>query len=490
MIVSHKHKFIFFKSRKTAGSSIQVSLAKHCGPEDIITGQYRLGIDDNSHSAGLNMDKFYTNHPHPQLVQTKKFLGPEVWNNYFKFSFVRNPFDIAVSRYHWNLKGKDNNLSTSIEGFEKWVEQGNLLREDSLSLYTCDNDKIDLDFIGYYETLEDDLDYICQKIGIPNVNLPTLKSGFRDSKNYTNFYNENTKNIVSTFYQNDINTFNYSFKPDFYTKNPKSIINSSIAKDNNINGPSIIKVPDFIQNKLGDYYLYFAHHDGKHIKLAYSNNLEGPWTLYKEGTLQLADTECITHIASPDVHVVDNQIVMYYHGDTEDGQHSFKALSSDGINFNSINKKLGSFYFRVFDYLGETYSIAKNGNTDGIIYKKDNNKFIPQFNLIDNIRHSAVYVDNNILYIFHSIVGEAPESLYIAKIKNWEIISNYKFKEPKYDWEGAEKTKTNSRFGASFSFVNELRDPCIFEEEDNLYLLYSYGGESGIAISKLVKNEN
>ena len=42
---------------------------------------------------------------------------------------------------------------------------------------------------------------------------------------------------MSNFYQNDINTFNYSFKPDFYTKNPKSIINSSIAKDNNINGP-------------------------------------------------------------------------------------------------------------------------------------------------------------------------------------------------------------------------------------------------------------
>ena len=46
MIVSHKHKFIFFKTRKTAGSSIQVALAKHCGEDDIITGQYRDGVDD------------------------------------------------------------------------------------------------------------------------------------------------------------------------------------------------------------------------------------------------------------------------------------------------------------------------------------------------------------------------------------------------------------------------------------------------------------
>ena len=64
MIISHKHKFIFFKSRKTAGSSIQVALAEHRGETDIITSQYRLGIDDNDHSSGLNMDKFYTNHPH------------------------------------------------------------------------------------------------------------------------------------------------------------------------------------------------------------------------------------------------------------------------------------------------------------------------------------------------------------------------------------------------------------------------------------------
>ena len=74
MIISHKHKFIFFKTRKTAGSSIQVSLAKYCGEDDIITGQYRDGVDDDSHSAGLNMNNFYTNHPHPEINTTKSFL--------------------------------------------------------------------------------------------------------------------------------------------------------------------------------------------------------------------------------------------------------------------------------------------------------------------------------------------------------------------------------------------------------------------------------
>ena len=58
----------------------------------------------------------------------------------------------------------------------------------------------------------------------------------------------------------------------------------------NINGPSLIKVPDWVKNPLGKYYLYFSHHDGKYIRMAYSNNVEGPYTVHLEGTLKLKDT--------------------------------------------------------------------------------------------------------------------------------------------------------------------------------------------------------
>src|ERR1044071_4584691 len=58
---------------------------------------------------------------------------------------------------------------------------------------------------------------------------------------------------------------------------------------NNINGPSLIRVPDWVTNRLGKYYLYFAHHNGKYIRLAYADHLEGPWKIYKPGVLPLTD---------------------------------------------------------------------------------------------------------------------------------------------------------------------------------------------------------
>ncbi len=489
MIVSNSNKYIFLKTRKTAGSSIQVALSTKCNPLlDIITGNsIKEGKLDESHSGGWNINKFFTNHPHPSIELVKKWAGDD-WKNYFKFAFVRNPFDIVVSRYHWNLGKK--NKPTSIDGFNKWIKNYFLngeYKEDEQWRYIYINGKNELDFIGRYENLKADFNFICDKINISPPELGLQKSGYRDKKHYSKYYNQESIELVNKYFKKDLTLFNYNFDKDFYLSNFKSIINKNVINDNNINGPSLIRVPDFIKNKLGKYYLYFANHDGKNIRMAYSNNLRGPWTLYKQGTLQLENTICKTHIASPDVHVKDNKLIMYYHGDIDGGQYTFKSTSIDGINFKTDNKVLGSFYFRVFNYLNKKYAIAKNGNVDSIIYQEIKGKFTPQFNFLDKSRHTAVYVDLDILYIFYTLVEEAPESLYVCKIQNWEVIDNYKLKEPTYTWEGSEQPNIPSSFGTGFGFLNQLRDPCIFEEDNNIYLLYSYGGESGIAISNLTK---
>ena len=50
----------------------------------------------------------------------------------------------------------------------------------------------------------------------------------------------------------------------------------------NINGPSLIRVPEWVQHPLGRYYLYFAHHQGRYIRLAFADDIEGPWHVYSK----------------------------------------------------------------------------------------------------------------------------------------------------------------------------------------------------------------
>ena len=127
----------------------------------------------------------------------------------------------------------------------------------------------------------------------------------------------------------------------------------------NINGPSLIRVPDWIGEPLGRYYLYFADHKGAYIRLACADALAGPWRIHTPGTLALEASHFATerpdpaavsegtrreavgsieqdylhpHIASPDVHVDHDrrEIRMYYHGMLEDGEQRTRVAVSHG----------------------------------------------------------------------------------------------------------------------------------------------------------------
>lgn len=497
MIISHKHKFIFFKTRKTAGSSIQVALAQHCGPSDIITGQYRLGIDDHSHSAGLNMNEFFTNHPHPELIPVKSFITPEIWNSYFKFAFVRNPYDVAVSRYHWDRKGKKGLSDTSIEGFREWVKDGNLYDRDQAHFYTAYNGYVDLDFIGYYENLQQDIEYICKTIGIPNLDLPALKSGYRDNSSYSSFYDNTTKEIVQKFFDIDFKLFGYNFENRNVIKKGNIITADLFNNENdNIGTPSIIEVPPWIENKLGTYYLYFSNHDGTTIKLAYANDINGPWQV-KEDVLNIKNTPCKSHIASPEIVIddINKQIKMYYHGNFDTGQGTLLATSADGLSFtNKTNNILCDFYLKVFKYNDIEYGIAKKGNKGAIIYDIDNN-FNELFEFLPSSRHCHAFVKQDKLYITYSTIGDSPEHIRLCIIQlhkdidQWEVLSDEVLIYPTFKFEGADAPEVPSFPGSATARYNmrikELRDPYIFEINNKFYILYSTQGERSIGYAEL-----
>src|SRR5579884_586290 len=124
----------------------------------------------------------------------------------------------------------------------------------------------------------------------------------------------------------------------------------SATLGDNINGPSLIRVPDWVQKPLGKYYLYVAHHQGKFIRLAYADQLDGPWKIYDPGTLHLGEVSlCHDHIASPDVHADSEkrQILMYFHCPAEgtgkkiESQKTLLAVSTDGLHFSARSVALG-----------------------------------------------------------------------------------------------------------------------------------------------------
>ena len=273
------------------------------------------------------------------------------------------------------------------------------------------------------------------------------------------------------------------------------IIGPSSGRDlgDNVNGPSLVRAPPWLEKPLGRYYLYFAHHQGSYIRLAYSDRLEGPWKLYDPGTLSLEDSYCYDHIASPDVHVdeTNQEVRMYYHGWVgEQEQQSKVAVSKDGIKFDALPGSLGEAYFRVFRWNGYHYALGM----PGVFYRSKNG--LTGFDegptlFSPDMRHSAVSVVGGKLEVFYTNAGDCPERIFHSTVDltpdwmEWRESEPEVVLEPETEYEGADLPLAPSVRGAVMERVRQVRDPAIYQEGMTTYLLYSVGGEQGIALAEL-----
>ena len=296
----------------------------------------------------------------------------------------------------------------------------------------------------------------------------------------------------------------------------------------NIQGPSAIRVPDWVAGRLGQYYLYFADHKGSYIRLAYADQVTGPWHIYVPGSLRLEQSCFVTepprvspeqlaehrrrlersgtqishdllseittpHIASPDVHVDEShrQIVMYFHGLDDVGvQVTRVATSTNGIDFVARPEVLGRSYMRVFRHDGVIYALAMPGqlyrSLDGV------RDFTPGPLLFNpNMRHAAVLKRGDVLSVFWTQVGEAPERILLSRIDlsgdwfGWTEGTAREVLRPERSWEGADAPLVPSIRSTAYGQVNQLRDPAILEDDGRVYLFYAAAGESGIAVAEL-----
>ena len=227
MIISEALGLIFIKTRKTAGTSVQETLAAFCGPNDIIAGGRRAGAHRNVwfSPAGYYLTRatcaltgrcFWPTaghtSKHATIAQVIAVLGDR-HASYFKAAFVRNPFDLVVSRYWWDrAKGRH-----CIADFNDWVEDhyavtGNWML-DSLHSFTHVDGECRVDFIGRYETLTQDFESLCARVGIvPCPPLPNKKSGHRPQRDYRTLYSDTSRAIVTELFAEDLELFGYRFE--------------------------------------------------------------------------------------------------------------------------------------------------------------------------------------------------------------------------------------------------------------------------------------
>ncbi len=231
MIVSHKHKFIFIKTMKTASSSMEIALSDILGPDDIITPA-RTGIDErrNIGAGGQNykldhpdvppiplMRKFFRRperyyHPtvgyyeHMPAWRIKRYLGDDIWNSYYKFAFERNPWDRQVSWYFY--KTRSDKRETSFEGFFKFPHKAFV---ENYDLYSIDG-RIAVDFVGQYENLTADFEKAMVAIGQGGkFKLPVTNVSKTRRPDYQSYYNENSKALVIDWYKREIEHFGYTY---------------------------------------------------------------------------------------------------------------------------------------------------------------------------------------------------------------------------------------------------------------------------------------
>jgi hypothetical protein len=290
-------------------------------------------------------------------------------------------------------------------------------------------------------------------------------------------------------------------------ENPLITPKLSPTLGNNINGPSLIRVPAWVQKPLGRYYLYFAHHNGRHIRLAYADAVRGPWKIHEPGVLQAKDTAFAgdrTHIASPDVHVDDQgkRIVMYFHGawqDRSDGgptQRTQAAVSSDGLTFTVQPPITNETYLRVFRRGSHYYALGRLGTvwraSDPLsAFEKGGEAFAGTL-YAGRVRHVALMIRGDNLHVYFSAIGDAPEQIMLSTIDltrpwtQWRAGVAKKVLLPEKDYECAGLPVAKSKEGLAREPVRELRDPAVFEEENGkVYLLYATCGEQGSAAAEI-----
>ena len=238
MLVSHIKRFIYTKTIKTAGTSIEAYFEPYCVPKD--GWAFSPDCDEYIGETGIvgcrgrnRQSRTWYNHMSAKAI--KKQLGSKLWKEYFKFCVVRNPFDQLVSAFHYRewvytqgqrqgngqfprsrtLKGSSEEFlatiqhQSSIERFRTWIAWGGAIGDRNKYLI---NGKFCLDYFIRFEQLQADVQHVCTVLDIPFQpdNIMRLKSGTRPKEfSLRDYYDTKTIDLVTQAYALELDRFGY-----------------------------------------------------------------------------------------------------------------------------------------------------------------------------------------------------------------------------------------------------------------------------------------
>ena len=207
MIASHAHRFVFIKTRKTAGTSLEIALSRHCGPADVVTRISPVDEVLRAAAGGVgpqNDDTSPSSYAHMGARRVIKVIGREAWDSYFTFAVERNPYDVVASSYRFSAR-KPSYTKT----FAEFVRTPRRLDRLALNerLYRIGG-RIVVDHVYRYEELPAAVADLSSRLGL-ELDLPHAKQG--SGQHYRELYGPGDAEIVGERFARTIREFGYEF---------------------------------------------------------------------------------------------------------------------------------------------------------------------------------------------------------------------------------------------------------------------------------------
>lgn len=216
MLVSHTNKFIYIKTVKTAGTSIEVALQENCVAPGQTLDEATPMLESEYGIVGargqnVGGERWYNHMP---AAAIRRQLPAEVWDGYCKICNIRNPWDKTVSWYHFkNPDVKNKPEAEIVAGFRRWLAEEDPARiGHDRGIYFIAGAPVADEYIRY-ETLSEDYSRICRKLGIVEHPIPELKTAQRGKKDipYQKYYDAELRDRIAALYDKEIGVFGWDF---------------------------------------------------------------------------------------------------------------------------------------------------------------------------------------------------------------------------------------------------------------------------------------